>query len=127
MRSLVNGVENAYPLGDGRFGITGLPIEGVNPPKAAGVPPLNKDVPCETQQPPDLRTTPDAPPQAIKINHRSVPAEVVAAQREKAVEWLRSEIKARGLTDLKIPAEVPVLKAHHLKQLSPALANEGRR
>ena len=121
VRSLANGVENAYPLGDGRFGITGLPIEGVNPPKASGVPPLNKDVPCETQLPPDLRTNPEAPPEAIKINHRSVPAEVVAAQRAKAVEWLRREIKTRGLTDLKLPAEVPVLKPDQIKQLTVAL------
>lgn len=97
VRSLVNGIQYAYGFGDGRFGITGLPIQGVNPPKQNTVPPLNKDVPCETQQPPDLRTIPQDPPAAIKINHDAVPPAVRAAQQEQLVEWLRDTFKGTGV------------------------------
>jgi phospholipid/cholesterol/gamma-HCH transport system substrate-binding protein len=52
---------NVYALGGvdtqlgQRFGISNFPIMGVNPPKADR-PPSRYDVPCETQQTPDLRT-----------------------------------------------------------------------
>ena len=47
-------------LGLPRFGITNFPLLGANPPKADR-PPIRYDVPCETQQPPDLRTNPGQP------------------------------------------------------------------
>src|SRR3712207_8474101 len=73
------------PLGDGRFGLTGQPLEGVNPPKAAGVPPLNKDVPCETQQPPDLRSTPDADRKSTRLNssHANISYAVFCLKKNK--------------------------------------------
>ena len=51
----------AYPMGTDKFFLTGQPLQGVNPPtpKNHARPPLRADVPCETQQPPDLRTVPD--------------------------------------------------------------------
>nr|MDQ4040315.1 hypothetical protein [Actinomycetota bacterium] len=48
-----------------RFGVTNFPILGVNPPPAAERPPSRYDVPCETQEPPDLRTIPDPAPQQV--------------------------------------------------------------
>jgi virulence factor Mce-like protein len=59
---------NVYALGGvdtqlgQRFGITNFPILGVNPPRVATRPPTRYDVPCETQQAPDLRTIPGAAP-----------------------------------------------------------------
>ena len=47
-----------------RFGISNFPIMGVNPPKA-NRPPSRYDVPCETQELPDLRTTPGPAPQQV--------------------------------------------------------------
>jgi hypothetical protein len=44
-----------------RFGISNFPIMGVNPPRA-NRPPSRYDVPCETQQAPDLRTIPGQAP-----------------------------------------------------------------
>jgi hypothetical protein len=61
---------NVYALGGTdailgqRFGITNFPLEGINPPKAQR-PPSRYDVPCETQEPPDLRTIPGQPPQKV--------------------------------------------------------------
>jgi virulence factor Mce-like protein len=63
-----NGV-TTYALGQAangaqQFGHTNFPLLGVNPPKATR-PPSRYDVPCETQQSPDLRTNVGAPPQAV--------------------------------------------------------------
>ena len=59
----------AYPMGTDKFFLTGQPLQGVNPPtpKNHARPPLRSDVPCETQQPPDLRTVPDAAPQGFDL------------------------------------------------------------
>ena len=119
VRSLANGVENAYPLGDGRFALTGAPIQGVNPPKQTERPPLEKDVPCETQQPPDLRTIPGEAPTAIKVNANSVPADVRSAQQKLAVDWLRDQIEMRGMKDLKVTDEI--LKPSQVQQLERAI------
>ncbi len=65
---------NVYALGGvdtqlgQRFGITNFPLLGVNPPKADR-PPSRYDVPCETQQTPDLRSRPGAPPPALARGH----------------------------------------------------------
>ena len=64
----------AYPMGTDKF-LTGQPLQGVNPPtpKNHERPPLRADVPCETQQPPDLRTVPDAAPRASTSPRRRPP------------------------------------------------------
>ena len=50
------------------FGTTALPLLGANPPKPKARPPLRNDVPCETQQPPDLRSTAGAPPPQHRVD-----------------------------------------------------------
>jgi hypothetical protein len=96
-RVLVSGGLYAYPEPAGSFLVTGNPLMGANPP-AAPRPPLKPDVPCETQQQPDLRSIPSAKPAAIKA---SVPANRQGALlklRDKAVKWLRGSIKLDGLS-----------------------------
>jgi virulence factor Mce-like protein len=106
VRSLANGAQYAYGLNDGRFFLTGAPLQGVNPPKAAGPPPLRPDVPCETQQPPDLRTKVQPPPKAIRVNN-DAPGAAAASQREmlRAIRWLRGTTKSQklGLQVLETP------------------------
>jgi len=68
-RVLASNGATSYSLGQDaggalRIGHTNFPILGVNPPKATR-PPTRYDVPCETQQPPDLRTIPGQPPQQV--------------------------------------------------------------
>ncbi|MEA2138203.1 MAG: phospholipid/cholesterol/gamma-HCH transport system substrate-binding protein [Solirubrobacteraceae bacterium] len=52
-------------LGNGIFGSAIEPIVGNNPPPVRERPPLRPDVPCETQQQPDLRSIPRGPPRGI--------------------------------------------------------------
>jgi phospholipid/cholesterol/gamma-HCH transport system substrate-binding protein len=114
VKSLGNGAEYAYPLNDGRLFVTGLPLQGVNPPKA-GQPPLRSDVPCETQEPPDLRSEPQDPPPAKRVNfeHPQVKAAQAEAQA-KAIEWLKRELK---FADLDIGVLDRVLSASDLPKL----------
>ena len=116
VRSLANGASYAYATGPGRFFVTGLPLQGVNPPKAETQPPLRGDVPCETQQPPDLRTNVQAAPKATEVDY-TLPAVQAAleAARERATTWLREEIDEIGVelpvgeTPLN-PGELPALE-----------------
>jgi hypothetical protein len=61
-------------------------------------------VPCETQERPDLRTNPAAPPQP-SFRVRDAPAAAEARARSRAVDWLRDESKALGQT-VKVVDEV---------------------
>jgi phospholipid/cholesterol/gamma-HCH transport system substrate-binding protein len=83
----------AYPFGTDKLFLTGQPLQGVNPPvpKNHARPPLRADVPCETQQAPDLRTIPSLAPQGQEI----APAPAAAAQDalQETVDWLRKELE----------------------------------
>ena len=91
-------------MGTDKFFLTGQPLQGVNPPtpKNHARPPLRADVPCETQQPPDLRTVPDAAPQGFDLA-----AAVGRRQRrrplQKTVDWLRKDLKAEGSSTSRSP------------------------
>ena len=116
VKSLANGVEYAYPVDDnGRYFLTGAPLQGVNPPKVDSAPPLRGDVPCETQEPPDLRSNPDAPPEAKRVNfdHPQVKAAMAKSQAQ-AIKWLKNELKFR---DVDMPVLENALTAAQLPQL----------
>jgi phospholipid/cholesterol/gamma-HCH transport system substrate-binding protein len=119
VRSLANGTNYAYPVNDGRFFITGLPIQGVNPPRAEKSPPLRSDVPCETQQQPDLRSKPQAPPRGIKVDQNSPAAmKMFNEQKDKAIELMRGELARIGEKGLTISDKV--LTADDLPKLTKA-------
>ena len=105
-RVLVAAPKFAYPFGADRFFFTGKPIQGVNPPVPQNHKrsPLRPDVPCETQQPPDLRTIPGGAPSGFALPAPS--AEQLRAPLERTVEFLRTQIEEQGL-DLKV-SDVPV-------------------
>ncbi|HEX8206879.1 MAG TPA: MlaD family protein, partial [Solirubrobacteraceae bacterium] len=86
-RVALNSSQYAASVGDGRFLLTDRPPIGANPPKPAQRSPLRPDVPCETQERPDLRTNPQAPP-SPSFRVRQAPAAAEAKAREAAVEWL---------------------------------------
>ncbi len=92
----------AYPLGTDRFFFTGNPIQGVNPPVPQNHKrsPLRPDVPCETQQPPDLRTIPQTGPSGFPLPAPSLDAARRSRCRTR-VDFLRTEIRQQGL-DLKV-------------------------
>jgi virulence factor Mce-like protein len=119
VRSLANGATYAYPAPGGRYFITGQPLQGVNPPKVTVQPPFRGDVACETQQPPDLRSNPAAPPSAVKVN-LALPAVQEASEKAKgrALRWL-----GRELTDRKLPLSLRVedLAASEIARLKAAM------
>jgi phospholipid/cholesterol/gamma-HCH transport system substrate-binding protein len=94
-RVALNGGQFATPASDGRFLLSDRPILGSNPPNPSKRPPLRPEVPCETQEQPDLRTKPQLPAQrSFKV--RDAPPEAEARARLKAIEYLKDELKARG-------------------------------
>jgi hypothetical protein len=77
--------------------LTGVPLQGIQPAKRDD-PPLRPDVPCETQEVPNLDSTPSAPPPMIRVNQSSPAARRLEARgREAASTWLRRRLEADGL------------------------------
>jgi hypothetical protein len=97
-RVLAAGGANLVTLRPGVFATTALPISGANPPLPDTRPPLDPTVPCETQQPPDLRSTPGPPPPQRRIDVTS-PAYVKRYElaKARAVKWLERTLKLQGL------------------------------
>jgi phospholipid/cholesterol/gamma-HCH transport system substrate-binding protein len=112
-RSLVSTGNYTYQLNPGQFLQTGSPILGTNPPPDKGLPPLRPDVPCETQQTPDLNTIPGPPPQQVQAK-----ADPARAERAKtiAVDWLRDEVKREGYAG-KLQVRSEPLKLGELQSL----------
>ena len=121
-RVALHGGQFATPAGANRFFLTDRPILGANPPKPAKRSPLRPDVPCETQERPDLRTNPQAmPQQSFKV--REAPPAVEAEARLKAVEWLRRELRKQGKD---VPVVDEVLQAADLSKLPKVPGVTGR-
>ncbi|MDQ3723109.1 MAG: hypothetical protein M3376_08600, partial [Actinomycetota bacterium] len=87
-------------IGNGRFGTVAEPILGNNPPPIRQRPPLKPEVPCETQEPPDLRSIPKGPPPSVDTNSAASRTRESKAQ-SAAVAVLRRELKAKG-SDMKV-------------------------
>ena len=104
----------AYALGDGRFFLTETPLQGVQPaPPASGThTPMRPDVPCETQEPPDLRSRVLAPPTAIKVNRNTAAYRVRSAKAlDRSLRWLRQQLKREGLTGKLSVRSTPLSRA----------------
>ena len=87
-------------IGNGLFGTVAEPILGNNPPPIRQRPPLKPDVPCETQEPPDLRSIPKGPPPTVNTDSAASRTRESKAQ-SAAVAVLRRELKAKG-SDVKV-------------------------
>lgn len=97
---LGTGGAETFNLGDGLFGSLAEPIVGNNPPPIRNRPPLRPDVPCETQEPPDLRSIPKGPPPSVNTRNAASRAREEKAQAA-AVAVLRAELKRKG-SDIKV-------------------------
>jgi len=98
VRSLAKTANIAAVAGTDRFFLVDQPLQGVNPPRARSAPAYRRDVPCETQERPDLRSNPGAAPQQRRID-QNAPG---AAERRKraneiAMEWMEDSLKMSGL------------------------------
>jgi virulence factor Mce-like protein len=89
------GVET-FQLGEGNFGTALFPFLGSNPPKPAGRSPLRPDVPCETQEPPNLDTKVGPPPQQINLSSNARTRERAARARRVAIDRLRARLLRSG-------------------------------
>jgi phospholipid/cholesterol/gamma-HCH transport system substrate-binding protein len=100
-RVLAAGGKNLVTFKPGVFGTTPEPLLGANPPKPTKRPPLDGNVPCETQQTPDLRTNPAPPPpqHTVDTSSQAFRARYDLA-RGKAIDWLRKQLKADDLADV---------------------------
>jgi phospholipid/cholesterol/gamma-HCH transport system substrate-binding protein len=97
-RVLASGGTNLVQFDPGVFGTTALPILGVNPRRPARRPPLNNQVPCETQQPPDLRSNPAAPPPQSKVDTSNpLFQERWAKVRQYGIDLMRQSLQRDGL------------------------------
>ncbi len=93
-RVLGGGGTETVTLGRGLFGTTGGNV-GNNPPKATRRPPLRGDVPCETQQAPDLRTQAGPGPRKVKTDTTSKAyKEREAKARAVAIEVMNRKMRA---------------------------------
>jgi phospholipid/cholesterol/gamma-HCH transport system substrate-binding protein len=97
-RVLAAGGTNLVTFGPGVYGTTALPILGVNPPKPKRRPPLDANQPCENQQPPDLRSTPGAPPEQRRIDTSGKAfKDRWAKVRNYGIDLMRLSLKREGL------------------------------
>ena len=121
-RVSVNAGQFASNLGGGRFQLTNKPLVGANPPKppSGKRPPLRADVPCETQEAPDLRTEQAAPPPSFRV--RNAPPDIEKKAREAASTWLQNELIKTGRIDDVTVSEKPILPSE-----LPRLGKEGGR
>lgn len=122
---LGSGGTETVQLGRGLFGVPLFPVSGVNPPPAQNRPPLRENVPCETQEPPDLNTVPQGPPPVTTNPTRSAAyQERYAKAKRIALLSLQEDFRRQG-RDVKIsdrdatPAVVEALarRAGNLPQL----------
>jgi virulence factor Mce-like protein len=99
---LGQGGAETFNLGNGLFGTTLRPIVGVNPPADRTRPSLQPDVPCETQQTPDLRSIPGQPPPSAAANPAAPAARArYAKARKTALALLRRQLREQG-SDTKV-------------------------
>ena len=86
-------------FGGGLFGTALFPIQGLQPSKPASPPALKEDVPCETQQAPNLDAQTSAPPPQQQTAALRTPAQLArwTQATTRAVDWLRKQVKLDGL------------------------------
>jgi len=119
-RVLAAGGTNLVNFGNNTFGTTALPILGVNPPKPTKRPPLDENVPCETQQTPDLRSIPGQPPKQSKVDTSSQPfKDRWAKVRQYGIDLMKLSLKREGLAD-KFQVSTKDLTLGQLKKLGTA-------
>jgi phospholipid/cholesterol/gamma-HCH transport system substrate-binding protein len=80
-------------LGQGILGLPLFPVVGVNPQEpTSGRPPLRPDVPCETQEPPNLESEPAGPPATTQTDTSSP---VFQERYAKALETAKYVLQRR--------------------------------
>ena len=132
---LGGGGAETFTLGNGLMGTATEPIVGVNPPPDRTRPPLRPDVPCETQERPNLETRPQGGPRRVDTRDGS-PAVRARAERARsvAIDELRRDLRRRGDTtkvserDATMDDVIANARRNGLfEQLEKAMAKDGPR
>jgi hypothetical protein len=100
VRSLAKTANIAAVAGDDRVFLVDQPLQGVNPPRARNAPAYRPDVPCETQERPDLRSNPGTAPQQRRID-QNAPGAAERRVRANAIamDWMRDQLEMTGLNE----------------------------
>jgi hypothetical protein len=100
IRALFTGGNYAYPAPGGQTLLTSNALAGANPGlPARGVPPFRPDVPCETQDAPDLRSEAAPAPSGFRVDQTSAKARAITTRGlAVAQRVLRKDLARNGLT-----------------------------
>ena len=100
---LGQGGPETFDLGNGVFGTALERPQGVNPPPDRSIPPYRPEVPCETQELPNLATNPGAAPRSVRTNPDSKAArERTARARGAAMAMTQLQLLASGDRETKV-------------------------
>jgi phospholipid/cholesterol/gamma-HCH transport system substrate-binding protein len=104
----------AFPSGAGQLTLANFPIAGGNPVKPAAKPVFDETTPCETQQPPNLASTPGLAP-AGQINAATQPLNAAGLKLYDHAEKLTlatasKDLKAQHLTGVLRVGSRPIAK-----------------
>ena len=96
---LTSAGDRTINIGNGFFAQAYQPLIGTNPPKPDAPPPLRPEVPCETQETPDLRSIPGPPDTEVA---RGLPDTAEARERydkarSRALDWVEGMLEDAGL------------------------------
>ncbi|MBA2347884.1 MAG: MCE family protein [Solirubrobacterales bacterium] len=126
-RVLATGGNYATPGPGGQIMTSGQPLMGFNPkPPARGRSPLRTDVPCETQEPPDLRSTPGTVAGQRRATVPAVKQADYLKYQTDAMAWLRLRLDTNRKTrDVKVGS--PQVPAAKVAELAKEIRGKARR
>jgi virulence factor Mce-like protein len=115
----------AFPSGPGQLTLSNFPIAGGNPVKPAGKPALDETVPCETQQVPNLASTPGLAPGG-QVDAAAQPLNAAGQRIYRRAEKLTLRYAARQLKAEHLSRVLRVGSAPIAKGIVPQLGTLGR-
>ncbi|MEA2298836.1 MAG: phospholipid/cholesterol/gamma-HCH transport system substrate-binding protein [Solirubrobacteraceae bacterium] len=115
----------AFPSSPGQLTLSNFPIAGSNPVKPAGKPAFDETAPCETQQAPNLDSTPGLAPGG-QISARSAPLNPAGQKLYARSEKLALKATAHQLKVEHLTRSLRVTAAPLAASLVPQLGSLGR-
>ena len=101
---LGQGGTETFDLGNGTLGTALEPFQGVNPPPDRTLPPYRPDVPCETQEPPNLDTNPGGGPRRLSSGDSDEVQERLEDAQAVATALLQGQLEREG-SDLRVSGD----------------------
>lgn len=108
--------------GEDAFAQAAFPVEGVNPIKPDKRPAFRPDVPCETQEPPNLASRPGAGESSRRVNESESLPKTAKQRRELDLLIEHMKLSRKG-----IPSLDPLAYRHEISRRSEARRNGWRK